>query len=97
MDDQSISHTEAAFEMVFPLSYSRDYNRDHIVSFNDFAAFANQWHQPSVVDPNHPSSMLDLNDDGYIGALDLKSFSDFWLARTRGVTKKPTIPTTTSN
>ncbi len=60
---------------------SRDFNRDTVVNFKDFAQFASHWR--SAADPNASSgAALDLTDDGRVDISDSVSFNEYWLART---------------
>jgi hypothetical protein len=92
MFDTDVSQSEVAFNMLFPLVPSRDYDKDHVVTFADFALFANQWREPPPTDPNQPTSPMDLDSDGVVGASDMTQFSHYWLARTRGLTESGSDP-----
>jgi hypothetical protein len=60
---------------------SRDFNSDTIVNLKDFALLASR--RRSAVDPNSdPEATVDLDADHRVGASDLASFSQYWLART---------------
>ena len=56
---------------------SRDFNHDDIVDFKDLALLASHWH--SMVDPNSPGAVVDLNIDAHIDTADLALFSEYWL------------------
>lgn len=60
---------------------SRDYNQDTLVNFTDFALLACQWRHMVEIDPNAPAPS-DLDEDGFVGTLDLAMFSEYWLERT---------------
>jgi len=61
---------------------SRDFNRDSVVDWNDFARLAVHWHRTPSADPNEPAAVFDLNADGRVDAGDLMLFSEYWLERT---------------
>ena len=67
--------------LVFDHVPSRDFNQDTIVNFLDFSLLASQWQHIVGLDPNSPAP-VDLDGDGYIGALDVALFSEYWLERT---------------
>jgi hypothetical protein len=60
----------------------RDFNRDSLVNFKDFALFAQQWRTRIDPDPNGVTSPTDLDADGYVAVYDLSQFCRFWLERT---------------
>lgn len=60
---------------------SRDFDRDTVVNFADFAPLAAQWRQAAVPDPNLNGSP-DLNADGLVDSFDVALFSAYWLERT---------------
>ncbi len=60
---------------------SRDFNGGTVVNFKDFAVLASHWR--AAADPNSPlEAAVDLDADHRVGAADLASFSQYWLART---------------
>ncbi len=59
---------------------SRDFNRDTVVNFTDFARLASQWR--SAADPSQsPTAAFDLDADGRVEPADLASFGRYWLAQ----------------
>jgi len=68
---------------------SRDFNGDTIVNLKDFALLAARW-RPAA-DPNSVSEpAVDPNAEHPVGAADLASFSQYWLARTDS--NEPPVP-----
>jgi len=61
---------------------SRDFNRDTIVDFVDFALLASHWGASADQDPNSRADTFDLNADTRIDLLDVALFSEYWLERT---------------
>ena len=61
---------------------SRDFNRDTIVNFKDFALFAEHWRTTIASDPNDVAAKFDLDADRHAGPSDLALFCKFWLERT---------------
>jgi hypothetical protein len=61
---------------------SRDFNRDTIVNFRDFALFAERWRTEASPDPNGSAGPFDLDGDGYTSISDMALLSQFWLDRT---------------
>jgi hypothetical protein len=58
---------------------SRDFNRDSIVDFQDFARFAAQWRSAASDPSSGPTADLDLDADGRVDLADLASFCRYWL------------------
>ncbi|MCG8683270.1 MAG: dockerin type I domain-containing protein [Desulfobacterales bacterium] len=84
MIDTDVHKIEPSFEMLFPLVPTRDFDEDHKVSLTDFAILANHW-QTIITEPNDPQKQLDFNSNNIIDSNDLAYFSQFWLAKTRGL------------
>ena len=68
--------------LTFNHMLSRDFNRDAIVNFKDFALFANHWRRGGVFDCNGVPCEFDLNADGYPDTADLTLLGAYWLRRT---------------
>jgi hypothetical protein len=82
---------DPAFSLIFPLVPTRDYNTDNIVNLKDLSILSRQWSKDS--DPNQaPDHDLDVN--GQIDFIDLQGFTQFWLARTRGLSVDVPDPNT---
>jgi hypothetical protein len=64
---------------------SRDFDKDSLVNFRDFAILARLWRAKAAPDPNAAAdpnavpSPSDLDGDGYVTVSDLRAFSRFWL------------------
>jgi len=70
------------YQLSFTHVRTRDFNDDGIVSFEDFAVLGSNWHRTDCSEPENCSG-TDLDTDGDVDYIDLKSFADFWLERTR--------------
>ena len=68
--------------MSFTHVRTRDFNDDGIVNFEDFAVLGSNWRRTDCTEPENCSG-TDLDTDGDVDYIDLKSFADFWLETTR--------------
>jgi hypothetical protein len=70
---------------IYYLSFShvrtRDFNKDKIVDFKDFAVPASYWLAPDCNDPNWCEG-TDLNTDSNVDLYDFALFADYWRERT---------------
>jgi hypothetical protein len=84
--DCNVSFYDYGFEdpnyLVFTHVPSRDFDNDGIVSFEDFAVLGSNWQRTDCSKPENCSG-TDLDTDGDVDYIDLKSFADFWLETTR--------------
>jgi len=76
-----VNENEPIHIFVFRHVRSRDFNRDTIVNFADFAALSSYWQETNCGDANDCEE-TDINIDGKVDVNDLALFTDFWLERT---------------
>ncbi len=79
--DHSIDWFNPIYYLEFSHVRTRDFNKDKIVDFKDFAILASYW---PVVDHNDPNwcEGTDLDIDNDVDLNDLKLFVEYWLKRT---------------
>ncbi|MFA5251316.1 MAG: hypothetical protein WC454_01875 [Phycisphaerae bacterium] len=70
------------YEISFTHVRTRDFDDDGIVNFEDFAVLGSNWRRTDCIEPENCSG-TDLDTDGDVDYIDLKSFADFWLETTR--------------
>lgn len=80
--DRSVDWDYPLYEMSFTHVRTRDFNDDGIVDFEDFAVLGSNWRRTDCIESENCSG-TDLDTDGDVDYIDLKSFADFWLERTR--------------
>jgi len=78
--DLFVGHDAPIQTLSFTHVPSRDFNGDTIVNLKDFALLASRW-RPAVVPNAVPEPAADPNADHPVGAAELASFSQHWLAR----------------
>lgn len=92
--DIGIDKEDPAFSLYIPLVQTRDYDQDHIVTFQDFAVIAQDWQNNLQTEPNqsNPPIEHDLDNNTFIDALDIQKFTQFWLQRTQGISPEDPDP-----
>ncbi|MGA2172554.1 MAG: hypothetical protein ABSG82_06010 [Sedimentisphaerales bacterium] len=79
--DLDVNMTGPLCSMSFTHVPSRDFNKDHIVNFADFAVVGLYWGMTNCMDPNR-CGKVDFDGDKIIDINDLRLFSEYWLERT---------------
>ncbi len=67
-----------AYEIPFTHVRTRDFNKDTIVNFEDYAVLGSHWLETDCGD----CGGADLTDDNDVDTYDLKLFTDYWLEKT---------------
>jgi hypothetical protein len=79
--DYDVNETEPVRTLVFHHVPTRDWIKDNIVNFADFAVLASYWDEENCGDVNNCGG-TDLNTDGKVDVNDLVGFTDYWLEET---------------
>ncbi len=79
--DGDFSWDEPLYEMHFTHVPSRDFNKDSIVNFTDFALLSSYWGISNCTDPNG-CGKVDFDGSESVDVNDLKLFVEFWFERT---------------
>jgi hypothetical protein len=85
------------FEPIYNLTFNqvptRDFTKDNIVNFKDFASLTSFWHKKQAdFNDSDWHSEFDFDKDKRIDVNDLILFTDFWLERTRKTAPEPNLP-----
>jgi hypothetical protein len=78
--DHRVSWDEPIYYLSFSHVRTRDFNRDTVVDFADFAMFASHWQMTGCMDPGWCDG-TDLDVNGDVDINDLMLFCEFWLER----------------